>query len=91
MDSNIVNDFPRRFDGPLNASKIQAGSLCYFAAARFGVRLLSSTNHHAVPVAKKPVPLFYRFQVRFQDKLTAGKCCNQHQECRFRKMEVGQQ
>src|SRR6478752_6864776 len=51
----------------------------------------ASLHEHAVAIGKEPVSLSDRVLIRLEHIFPPGKSRDQHEQCRFRKMEIGQQ
>src|SRR6266542_7070305 len=50
-----------------------------------------SFEQHRIAIAKKAVPPGDCVSIRSANRLYARKCRNEHQQCRFRQMKIGEQ
>src|SRR5205823_2847484 len=50
-----------------------------------------SFDKRAVPIRIEPIPLFDGMEVSSEQRLSPRKCADQHQQSRFRQMEISEQ
>ena len=66
-----------------------ASEIAFLGTLKNSLRIVR--DKHRVPVAKKAIFLFYRSLIGVHRMLIAGKSRDQHNQRRFRQMEVGHQ